>query len=807
MEEDPSGANPVLNAEELLLNPQEAQSQASVYIVCYESRPLQVIPPLGQGPHLLAFQDEVAARRFLHDRQQYFPEEPLSLAWPVSVHILFELLQAPSDDPRYEGPPSGLVLDFNYQTGTTTAMLPPSSTESMSSEEFEAFFQSKLSKGDVEELAASSEPLIAEEKPDSFPIKDQEAEVPVPHSKEQDPEKPTAGSGARSASELLRPAAQLVADHSPNLEMNSAVSEPAEKGTGSRVSRILRNRYVLLVLLLGVGTLCLISFLIIGVLGKELQHFPMAFLSSPTARPTDPPREAVPTLAPTRIPTPVPDHVLLMEESFNHPYSGWTMVEDTGFGSVMIADGFYRFYSTSDQEPLMGMLPRDYGDVLLEVRVLQQSGSERAMFGVTCRMSERGGYQFVVTRDGWFSIIRWDAAGWIPLVDWTQTEQLQLDNLAHTLGVSCEGADLALSINGEEVASVVDTVLDNGSVGFTALAAEGEPADFLVDDVRLSLPRTEMEAYKACFVSDIVGLDDRRWNEQLWKGLQRAEQQWGIQTQVWESTSSSDYAPYLEEALAAGCDLVATSGFFMYDATLAAARANPDVLFTFPDPAYDDLPDNLLQQDFFTDEAAFLAGYLAAGMTETGVVATFGGLQIPVVTLNMDGFALGVAHYNDIHSKRVTLLGWDPLKQHGAFTGNFERTADGRAMAERFMDQGADIIFPVAGPVGLGAAAVAAERGGLIIGVDSDWERTAPEYGDVVLGSVIERTDILLLEAIRIGMALGSEEWILYGTLGNGGVELLLNTDEAFTIPASLQRELEELKLAIMVGEVRTYVE
>jgi len=68
-----------------------------------------------------------------------------------------------------------------------------------------------------------------------------------------------------------------------------------------------------------------------------------------------------------------------------------------------------------------------------------------------------------------------------------------------------------------------------------------------------------MEAYKACFVSDIVGLDDRRWNEQLWKGLQRAEQQWGIQTQVWESTSSSDYAPYLEEALAAGCDLVATS--------------------------------------------------------------------------------------------------------------------------------------------------------------------------------------------------------------------------------------------------------
>src|SRR5690606_5219236 len=108
---------------------------------------------------------------------------------------------------------------------------------------------------------------------------------------------------------------------------------------------------------------------------------------------------------------------------------------------------------------------------------------------------------------------------------------------------------------------------------------------------------------------------------------------------------------------------------------------------------------------FNTAEAAFLAGYLAAGMTETGTVATFGGIQIPSVAIFMDGFSDGINKYNeDNPDANVQLLGWDKEAQNGSFSGDFENQSQGQTLTEQFIAQGADIIMPVAGPVGLGAA-------------------------------------------------------------------------------------------------------
>ena len=142
---------------------------------------------------------------------------------------------------------------------------------------------------------------------------------------------------------------------------------------------------------------------------------------------------------------------------------------------------------------------------------------------------------------------------------------------------------------------------------------------------------------------------------------------------------------------------------------------------------------------FQTDEAAFLAGYLAAGMTKTGKVGTFGGIKIPTVTIFMKGFEAGVKYYNQQKSANVEVLGWDTAADDGLFTGNFNSTDDGRKFAESLMQEGADIIMPVAGPVGLGSAAVCKETGNcMIIGVDADWYETAPEYKEVVLTSVLK---------------------------------------------------------------------
>ena len=98
------------------------------------------------------------------------------------------------------------------------------------------------------------------------------------------------------------------------------------------------------------------------------------------------------------------------------------------------------------------------------------------------------------------------------------------------------------------------------------------------------------------------------------------------------------------------------------------------------------------------------------------------------------------------------MLGWDPVAQTGLFTGNFESTDDGRTMGETLMDEGADIIMPVAGPVGLGTAAAVKERGNAyIIGVDSDWYLTAPDYADITLTSVMKNMDITTKAGHQVG--------------------------------------------------------
>src|SRR5690606_22685596 len=119
--------------------------------------------------------------------------------------------------------------------------------------------------------------------------------------------------------------------------------------------------------------------------------------------------------------------------------------------------------------------------------------------------------------------------------------------------------------------------------------------------------------------------------------------------------------------------------------------------------------DNVKPIVFNTAEAAFLAGYLAAGYTTTGTVATFGGIPIPPVTIFMDGFYDGVQHYNEVKGTDVQVLGWDKASQQGEFVGNFEDIAAGQNLARSFIDAGADVILPVAGPVGSGAAAAAQE--------------------------------------------------------------------------------------------------
>ena len=132
-----------------------------------------------------------------------------------------------------------------------------------------------------------------------------------------------------------------------------------------------------------------------------------------------------------------------------------------------------------------------------------------------------------------------------------------------------------------------------------------------------------------------------------------------------------------------------------------------DVDFFDTDAEEDISYDNVEELNFATDQAAFLAGYLAAGSTETGKVGTFGGINIPTVTIFMDGFLAGVNQYNADNGTEVEVLGWDG--SDGLFTGDFEDQDKGKQTTKSLIDEGADIVMPVAGPVGLGSVEAANE--------------------------------------------------------------------------------------------------
>jgi len=329
-------------------------------------------------------------------------------------------------------------------------------------------------------------------------------------------------------------------------------------------------------------------------------------------------------------------------------------------------------------------------------------------------------------------------------------------------------------------------------------------------------PAPEPEAkLKVGQVTDMGGIDDKSFNATAWKGVQDAMDQLGVEGNYIESQQQADYAKNIQEFLSQDYDLIVTVGFLLGVDTAKAAVDNPDRNFAIVDYAYpdcwpgaepgkdcgSDVPlDNVLGLTFATDEAAFLAGYLAAGMSETGIVGTFGGIKIPTVTIFMRGLEAGIKYYNQQHGTAVELLGWETAADEGLFTGNFESTDDGRRFAESLMDEGADIIMPVAGPVGLGSAAACKERGTMLIGVDSDWYFSAPEFSETYLTSVLKNMDVAVFNASQAVVDGTFAGGIYVGTLANSGVEIADYHDYADQVSADLTAEIESAKAALISG-------
>jgi basic membrane protein A len=306
----------------------------------------------------------------------------------------------------------------------------------------------------------------------------------------------------------------------------------------------------------------------------------------------------------------------------------------------------------------------------------------------------------------------------------------------------------------------------------------------------------------ARMVTNSGGLDDRSFNDASWKGLQEASTKFSIGTDVLVSTSEVDLEPNVQQAVDTGCGFVLTVGWELASATAAAAAANPDVDFAIVDEIVD--APNVKPIVYDTAQAAFLAGYLAAGVSKTAKVATFGGGNQPPVTLFMDGFVDGVAHYNEVHDTTVEVIGWNKAKQDGVFTGDFEDINKGLTVTQGLIAQGADVILPVAGQVGEGAARAALDAGNVsVIWVDSDgYDTLAAEYRPILLTSVLKNTGSAVLEIVKSSMDGSFTNAPYVGTLANAGVDIAPYHDMAGAVSAALGAEIDQLRAAIIDGSV-----
>jgi len=330
-----------------------------------------------------------------------------------------------------------------------------------------------------------------------------------------------------------------------------------------------------------------------------------------------------------------------------------------------------------------------------------------------------------------------------------------------------------------------------------------------------STSTTTKSHFTGCMVTDTGGINDKSFNQSSWEGMQGAASASGgsITVKYLPSTSTSDYAKNISTFISQKCGIIVTVGFLMGSATEAAAKANPNQKFAIVDCSYASFcltgakEPNIDQLVFNTVQDGFLGGYLAAGMSKSHVVATYGGEKFGTVTIYEDGFWDGVQYYNKQHKTNVKVLGWNEQTQKGDFIGNFTNLGAGQTLANTYMGEGADVIFPVAGGVGLGTAkavqtADASGKHVLMEWVDTDGCVSAAQYCKYMLTSVTkgitEAVKTAVLQAAGGKFAGGT----YVGTLQNGGAVLSPYHMVASQVPSSLQAEIKNLQQQIESGKI-----
>ncbi|WP_088894296.1 BMP family lipoprotein [Leptolyngbya ohadii] len=265
------------------------------------------------------------------------------------------------------------------------------------------------------------------------------------------------------------------------------------------------------------------------------------------------------------------------------------------------------------------------------------------------------------------------------------------------------------------------------------------------------------------------GENDKSFNEYTLKGAREGAQAAGLEFSYVSPSSNSDFEKNIETQISEGANLIVSVGFQMGDATAAMAKKYPDVKFVIIDYAYDakdgvdpyqgDLK-NVTSLLFAEDQAGYLAGVLAACVSETGKIATVSGMEIPPVVRFVTGFQSGA---KSVNPNIVTFNQYIP---------DFGDPATGKSVGQNFISQGADVVFGVGGNTGNGGLVAAKEAGKKAIGVDVDQYLSYPEVKDALITSAVKNIDVATANAVKEFAAGQLKPGIQQATIATGGVGL-----------------------------------
>ncbi len=202
----------------------------------------------------------------------------------------------------------------------------------------------------------------------------------------------------------------------------------------------------------------------------------------------------------------------------------------------------------------------------------------------------------------------------------------------------------------------------------------------------------EREINSITMVTDIGGLGDKSFNDAGWNGVQMVSKGLGLKADVIQKMEGRELVENVSQAAEAS-DIVVGMGFMIKDAIIANASLYPDTYFILIDENVSDQL-NVASYLFYSGQSGYLAGIIAASVSETGKIGVVKGMDFPSVLTYVAGFKAGAKTWNEFKGEKIEVL--------TKTADTFIDSAKGRALTKSLINEGADIIFDVAGATGIG---------------------------------------------------------------------------------------------------------